>query len=133
MLFLTLALAILIPVLAVFTKGKWKDTNWAGRVGLITAILLTLVAAYSTYKKWRKDELIEKVESRFGIIDDLDGATFPKIAIGPNNDAAIDWIAFVKSSHELLGYTAPFRLYIKEDKLFIDIVVRDRWKAHCRY
>ncbi len=126
MIYLTLFFAILIPILTLFVKGKWKGTNWAERSILIITVLAAGAGAYVSYMKWQKDELIEKVESRFGQIDDLNGATFPKIAFGADNNAAVDWDVLVKGWNDLLGFPAPFRLYVKEGKLFIDIVVRDK-------
>jgi hypothetical protein len=118
---LTIFLGIIAAVLVFFGKNQWKEANWAGKTGIIVALLIVLSGARWSYLKHQKELLIEKITARFGDFRDLFGATIPKLCagecsgtgwpVGPNG------LFFVEGSGPL------FRIYVKDGKLFVDLVV----------
>lgn len=118
----TVSLTILSLIIAFFVKGAWKGVNWAGKIGLILAVLIPLSAARWNYKQVQKEDLIAKINAKFGDIKDLEGAIIPRLCIGASSVAIpIDLYGrFIRTG------TGPlFRLYVKNSKLFIDIIIRN--------
>jgi hypothetical protein len=118
--FLTALLAILAATLGTLAKRKWRDLSWVGRLAMILAIVASGLGAIYKYKQVKKTELIEKINSRFGDFEDLDGATIPEFCMGTTDNS---W-PLGPSGVWMTTQTGPlFRLYVKGGKLFIDIVI----------
>ncbi len=120
-------LAILSGIIALFVKNKWKTSDLATRCLMIIGVITPIVIGINTCRQNLKDKRIAEVESRFGRIDDLDGATIPKLTIGPDDNAAFEWFAMSEMSIGTPGNVFKlFRLYVQDGKLFVDIVIRDK-------
>ncbi len=121
---LTVILVILIPVLTIFAKGNWKKTNWAGKTLLIAGIILASLGAFTNYKKVQKEKLLERINSKFGTFEDLSGATIPELCIGRSDNS---WPVTNPTGTFAYNNGQPmFRIYVRNNKLFIDIILRDK-------
>ncbi len=81
-------LACLFGIGSAFSIGKWKGLNWKQKSLTIVAISLALITAYDALNDWDNKKVLEKINSSFGDINDLDNAEIPTIAMGMSDQAA---------------------------------------------
>jgi len=113
-------------VFGFFVKGKWKETNWAGKTIMIVLLFAAFSGAYYNHKQANKNELIEKVTAKIGEFKDLVGATIPKLCSGKGQGIGIP----INQNGMFIrpGAKPLFRIYVIDGKLFVDAVVRDKDK-----
>ena len=116
--------ALFIAIVGIFKATKWKTANNWQRSFIILCIIGALILFTNQFKSWRKAILIEKVTAKFGEIEDLKGATIPKLCSGKGYGYGIP---VSPNGCFMRPGTGPlFRLYIKNSKLFVDAIIRDK-------
>jgi hypothetical protein len=122
--FIGIVITLIIVNLSLILSKKWKKLNKWGRLLRVVSIAGSIIISYNQFNSLMKAKLIEKVQAKFGNIKDLNGATIPRLCGGkcvgggwPLSGAALFTIA----------NTGPlFRVYIKNARLFVDIIIRDK-------
>ncbi|MGI4020037.1 MAG: hypothetical protein ACRYFA_00890 [Janthinobacterium lividum] len=116
-------------ILTAITTYKWKDIDWIGKSALIVIILAAILVAINGYRqnkkdelKAKKEELIEKVNAKFGDIQDIEGATIPVLTFG--NGAT--QIFLPQGVFNLEQFGPLIKLYIKNEKLHVNTIINER-------
>ncbi len=122
----TVALSILALVASLFVKGNWKGKSWLEKSIMILGILVVISTAFYNCNRVKKERLIEKINSKVGKFDDLENVTIPLISVGdgPVSLGITSFTIFNKNPN----IKPLFRVYIKDSKLYVDIVVWGRDK-----
>ena len=110
-------------ILGIITPIKWKELKLMGKTSLIFTVISLGVGSAYTYSQYQKSNLIEKVNASFGNIYDNKNSRYPRIAIGFVNDAPI--LEYVKSGTFEVNHVPLLKLYLKDNKLFVNIVIKD--------
>jgi hypothetical protein len=118
----TIFFGAVASILAYITKAKWKELSTIGKSSLIIGIIAVIFGAILAHTKAKKEALIERIEATYGTIGDTFGATFPDIMIGYRSSAPLE--------KQFGGVFRIFQIewfkaYVKNDKLFVNIVIRD--------
>jgi hypothetical protein len=103
---------------------KWKKLNWIQKSTAIIGIGLTIITAWNGIIELNKKIFLEKINSSFGDINDLDGATIPKMGLGMSDSCAIFDLDYV-GVFNFKGVNDFFKLYVKNNKIFINVIVYD--------
>jgi hypothetical protein len=131
-------LSLILAIYTIIKASNWSELNPLDKGFFVLAIIIALVVAYNSIKqiqdenkkkkkeklKEEKELLIEKINSSFGDLNDTENAKKLSVAIGksgmrfvPNNET------FTFKGFQ--GKEDLFKAFIKNDKLFVNIVVRD--------
>lgn len=111
-------------ILTAITSSKWKAINTLSKITLISIIVASVLTAINSYRQTAKDAIIERVNAKFGNIEDLYGSTIPKMKIGSGDNAAT-FILGGTGTFDFKPFGPLIKLYIKDNKLFVNTIIRN--------
>jgi|GEM_PF-6198882 len=120
-----IVLLCITAICTIILTYKWSELNSSKKILSIIAIITSVVVAFNSYKQTKKDEVVERINAKFGDIKDLHGSiTIPKMAMGLKSTAII-----LLGGSGIFGldlYSGPLmQLYIKDGKLFVSTIIRN--------
>jgi hypothetical protein len=118
-------LTCVAAILAGLVTYKWKSLDTLGKITLITIIIAAILIAINSYRQSKKDSLIEKINAKFGDIKDIDGAIFPKMAVGNKNAGAFYYSSNNVGVFDIEPVGPLIKIYVLNNRLFVNVIVRD--------
>jgi len=111
--------ALILGIYSIVKGIKWKESNWVKRVFIIIGLLAAILVFYNQLTVWNKNKLIAKINATFGDIVDVKNAEIPILRVAAKTD--------FKLTNGVFGFIegAWLKLYIKEKKLFVNVIIRD--------
>lgn len=115
--------ALIIAVVAIFNGVKWKEISNGKRAVILVAVIGSIFMFINQNKAYKKAKIIDRINATFGDIKDIKNATLPLVVIGNSNVK----FAPAQGSNGVVRLLngIEFKVYIKNDKLFINIVIRN--------
>lgn len=117
-------LTLILVIYAAIEGLKWKKISPIKKGFVVLVITSALITAFVAYQEIQKEILLEKINASFGDITDSQNATFPNIAVGDNDSAAVLRVG----GNGVCSFTNMpnlFKVYVKDSKLYINIVIYD--------
>jgi hypothetical protein len=112
--------SLLIAIIAIFNGIKWKEISNRKRIVVLLAIIGASLMFINQYKSYKKSKIIDRINATFGDITDTKNATVPIVVIGNSN------VKFTSKNGVInLGPGIEFKVYIKKNKLFVNIVIHN--------
>lgn len=124
-------LTVLLVVYTILKANKWAELKVLDKIFVVLAIMTAIIVAYNSIHKIQKDRkkeekelLIEKINSSYGDLIDTQNAKKLSVMIGKSGMKFIpDNETFTFKG--LNGKDDLFKAFMKNDKLFVNMVVRD--------
>ncbi|TSD64688.1 hypothetical protein FFF34_012350 [Inquilinus sp. KBS0705] len=120
---LEVLLILLSAVFSIIITIKWKKSTWKKKISFIACIAASLVIAYNAHEKNKKDDLIDRINSSFGEINDNTDVAVAKMEIG-NGGTFFNLGTGVFSIPP--NYKDLIKLFVRSNKLFMTAIIRDR-------
>src|ERR1035437_1776419 len=116
-------LILFLGIYSAITVSNWKKIGLGKKLFVIVSLILAVVVAWNTIADLNKQRFIDKITASFGEINDLDNATVPMIKLGMKDRGP----GIILDKNGVLGINNLdlLKLFIKNDKLYIDVVIRD--------
>ena len=115
-------LVLVLGIYSIITGSKWKEINWIKKTFVLIAIIGAIVIGWNAYQDYKKQELIEKINSSYGELVDTTKAKIPTVQIGGGNKLYLE----NDGVFSVPPYTNLFKVFIKNNKLYLNTILRNR-------